>query len=130
MIGGGDTQMAETILVVEDEPTLCQLLAGALRIAGYRVHQARHGDEATAVFAQHGTAIDLLITDVQMPYLDGSQLIQVLRKRRQDLKVLCISGIGQRPAGADGFIAKPFSRDCLLTQVRALLARPATNTHG
>ena len=117
--------MAETILVVEDEPTLCQLLAGALSCAGYRVHQARDGDEATAVFAQHGPAIDLLITDLQMPYLDGSQLIQVLRERRQTLKVLCISGIGQPPANADGFIAKPFSRDCLLAQVRAILARPA-----
>jgi DNA-binding response OmpR family regulator len=118
--------MTETILVVEDEPTLCQLLAGALSCAGYRVHQARDGDEATAVFAQHGPAIDLVITDLQMPYLNGPQLIQVLREQRQSLKVLCISGIGQPPANADGFIAKPFSRDSLLTQVRAILARPAT----
>lgn len=115
--------MAETILVVEDEPTLCQLLAGALSVAGYRVHQARDGVEATAVFARHGTAIDLVITDVQMPYVDGPQLIQVLRERRQSLKVLCISGTGQVPAEADGFIAKPFSRDSLLTEVRAILAR-------
>jgi DNA-binding response OmpR family regulator len=115
--------MRETILVVEDEPTLCQLLAGALSVAGYRVHQARDGQEATEVFAQHSAAIDLLITDLQLPYLDGSQLIQVLRQRRQDLKVLCISGIGLPPAEADGFIAKPFSRDSLLTQVRAILGR-------
>jgi DNA-binding response OmpR family regulator len=116
--------MTETILVVEDEPTLCQLLAGALSVAGYRVHQARDGHEATAVFAKYESAIDLLITDLQLPYLDGSQLIQQLRKRRQDLKVLCISGIGQPPAEADGFIAKPFSRDSLLAKVRAILARP------
>ena len=115
--------MAETILVVEDEPTLCQLLAGALSVAGYRVHQARDGNEATTVFAEHETAIDLLITDLELPHLDGSQLIHRLRQRRRDLKVLCISGIGQPPAGADGFIAKPFSRESLLTQVRALLAR-------
>jgi two-component system cell cycle sensor histidine kinase/response regulator CckA len=121
--------MAETILVVEDEPTLCQLLAGALSVAGYRVYQARDGNEATAVFAKHESAIDLLITDLELPYLDGSQLIQVLRKRRPDLKVLCISGIGQPPAEADGFIAKPFSRESLLTQVRTILARPATANH-
>jgi DNA-binding response OmpR family regulator len=115
--------MPETILVVEDEPTLCQLLAGALSVAGYRVHQARNGVEATALFAHHGRAIDLVITDVRMPYLDGPQLIQVLRERRQNLKVLCISGTGEVPRDADGFIAKPFSRDSLLAQVRAILAR-------
>jgi DNA-binding response OmpR family regulator len=115
--------MPETILVVEDEPTLCQLLAGALSVAGYRVHQARNGVEATAVFARHGPAIDLVITDVKMPYVDGPQLIQVLRERRRNLKVLCISGTGEVPSDADGFIAKPFSRDSLLNQVRAVLAR-------
>jgi len=115
--------MAETILVVEDEPTLCQLLAGALSIAGYRVHQARNGVEATAVFARHGAAIDLVITDLRMPHVDGPQLIQELRERRQNLKVLCISGAGQPPPDADGFIAKPFSRDSLLTHVRTLLER-------
>jgi two-component system cell cycle sensor histidine kinase/response regulator CckA len=121
--------MTETILVVEDEPTLCQLLAGALSVAGYRVHQARDGDEATAVFAQHGPEIDLLITDLQMPYLSGFQLIRVLRERRQGLKVLCISWSGEPPADADGFIAKPFSRDSLLTEVRAILARPTAEKH-
>ena len=115
--------MPETILVVEDEPTLCQLLAGALSVAGYRVHQARNGVEATGIFARHGASIDLVITDLQMPYVDGPQLIQLLRERRQSLKVLCISGTGQVPADADGFIAKPFSRDSLLAQVRALLER-------
>jgi DNA-binding response OmpR family regulator len=115
--------MPETILVVEDEPTLCQLLAGALSVAGYRVHQARDGIEARAVFAEHGPAIDLVITDLQMPHVSGPQLIQALRERRQSLKVLCISGAGQPPPGADGFIAKPFSRESLLTQVRKLLER-------
>lgn len=114
--------MSETILVVEDEPALRQLVAGALAAQGYCVHQARNGAEATEVFNRHGTAIDLVITDLEMPYVDGRALIDALRDRRKSLKVLCISGSKQPPPpGADAFIAKPFVRDTLLTQVRALL---------
>jgi two-component system cell cycle sensor histidine kinase/response regulator CckA len=115
--------MSETILVVDDEPALRQLIAGALAGAGYRVHQARNGAEAVSVFEKRGTDIDLVITDLQMPYLDGSGLIDTLRERRRTLKVLCISGTRDAPPGVDAFIPKPFSRDVLLTKVRAVLAR-------
>jgi two-component system cell cycle sensor histidine kinase/response regulator CckA len=115
--------MSETILVVEDEPAFRQLLAGALSRAGYRVHEARNGAEATSLFAQYGTAIDLVITDLQMPYVDGPALIAALRGVRKSLKVLCISGTGQAPPGVDGFIGKPFSREELLSKVQAVLAR-------
>jgi DNA-binding response OmpR family regulator len=113
--------MSGTILVVEDEPALRQLLAGALSVAGYRVHQARNGAEAAAVFERHGTEIDLLITDLLMPFVDGQELIDKLRARRNSLKVLGISGTRQAPMTVDGFIAKPFSRDAFLAQVSALL---------
>lgn len=115
--------MSETILVVEDEPALRQLMAGALTGAGYDVHQARNGAEATDLFLRHGIAIDLVVTDLQMPLVGGSQLIETLRGWRQSLKVLCISGIAQAPTGVDAFIKKPFSREEFLSQVRALLAR-------
>lgn len=63
-----------------------------------------------------------MITDLQMPRVDGGALITTLRERRRTLKVLCISGSKQPPPpGADAFIARPFLRDTLLTQVRALL---------
>jgi DNA-binding response OmpR family regulator len=114
----------ETILIVEDEPALRQLMAGTLSGAGYEVHQARNGAEATAVFARHGAAIDLVITDVQMPYIDGAALVETLRAQRKSLKILCISGTAQAaPAGADAFIKKPFSRDEFLAQIRELLVR-------
>jgi DNA-binding response OmpR family regulator len=115
--------MKETILMVEDEPALRQLMAATLAGAGYEVHQARNGAEAVKVFARHGSAIDLVITDLQMPRVDGSELIETLREQRQTLKVLCISGKSQPPAGVDAFIKKPFSRDEFLAQVRAVLGR-------
>lgn len=114
--------MSGTILVVEDEPALRQLIAGALSGAGYRIHQAKNGAEATSLFARHGADIDLVITDLEMPKVDGPQLIDALRERRRSLKVLCISGTRSAPAGADAFIRKPFPRETLLAEVHALLA--------
>lgn len=115
----------ETILLVEDEPAVRQLFAQALSRAGYRVYEARNGQEALKVFDQHGDSIDLLLTDMRMPYMGGSELAQVLRARRLTLKLLCISGY---PAGSEGevpadFLAKPFSRDDLLKKVREVLDR-------
>ncbi len=115
----------ETILLVEDEPAVRQLFAQALIRAGYRVYEARNGQEAMKVFDQHGESIDLLLTDMRMPYMGGAELAQHLRARRRTLKLLCVSGY---PGGADiertsDFLAKPFSRDDLLAKVREVLDR-------
>ncbi len=115
----------ETILLVEDEPAVRQLFAQALIRAGYRVHEARNGAEAIKVFDEHGDAIDLLLTDLRMPYMGGAELAQHLRGRRKTLKLICVSGY---PGGADpelgsDFLAKPFSRDDLLAKVREVLDR-------
>ena len=115
----------ETILLVEDEPAVRQLFAQALARAGYRVFEARNGQEAVKVFDQHGTAIDLLLTDMRMPYMGGAELAQHLRSRRRTLKLICISGY---PGAIDSdlasdFLAKPFSRDELLSKVREVLDR-------
>lgn len=115
----------ETILLVEDEPAVRQLFAQALTRAGYRVYEARNGQEALKVFDQYGDTIDLLLTDMRMPYMGGAELAQHLRARRRTLKLLCVSGY---PGGADpeltpDFLAKPFSRDALLAKVREILDR-------
>jgi len=115
----------ETILLVEDEPAVRQLFAQALLRAGYRVYEARNGQEAVKVFDQHGDSIDLLLTDVRMPYMGGLELAQQLRARRLTLKLICISGY---PGSTDNevasdFLAKPFSRDDLLKKVREVLDR-------
>jgi two-component system cell cycle sensor histidine kinase/response regulator CckA len=115
----------ETILLVEDEPAVRQLFSQALTRAGYAVHEARNGQEAMKVFDQHGESIDLLLTDMRMPYMGGAELAHHLRARRRTLKLLCISGY---PGNLDAelsvdFLAKPFSREDLLKKVREVLDR-------
>lgn len=115
----------ETILLVEDEPAVRQLFAQALSRAGYRVLEARNGQEAIKVFDRHGDAVDLLLTDMRMPYMGGAELAQQLRARRLTLKLICISGYAgtiDSDLYAD-FLAKPFSRDELLKKVREVLDR-------
>src|SRR5215208_2308108 len=82
----------ETILLVEDEPAVRQLFSQALSRAGYKVHEARNGQEALKVFDQYGDSVDLLLTDMRMPFMPGDELARQLRGRRQTLKLLCISG--------------------------------------
>lgn len=113
----------ETILLVEDEPAVRQLFAAALTRAGYSVYEARNGQEAMKLFDQHGDEIDMLLTDMRMPYMGGAELAHHLRGRRRTLKLLCISGY---PGNLDAdlavdFLAKPFSRDELLRKVREVL---------
>jgi CheY-like chemotaxis protein len=106
---------------VEDEPALRQLLARALSGAGYDVLEARHGAEAIAVFQHHGAGVDLLVTDLTMPYVDGAALVHVLRALRPTLKTLCISGNRTSVDFADAFLAKPFTREALLGAISSLL---------
>jgi two-component system cell cycle sensor histidine kinase/response regulator CckA len=115
----------ETILLVEDEPAVRQLFAQALTRAGYRVYEARNGQEAVKVFDQHGDTIDLLLTDMRMPYMGGGELATHLRAKNTALKLICISGYpgGGETGMTDDFLAKPFSRDDLLNKVREVLDR-------
>lgn len=120
-----ETNTLETILLVEDEPAVRQLFAQALSRAGYKVLEARNGQEAMKLFDEHGDRIDLLLTDLRMPYMGGAELAHQLRGRRKTLKLLCISGYPgtlDQDIGAD-FLAKPFSRDELLQKIREVLDR-------
>jgi two-component system cell cycle sensor histidine kinase/response regulator CckA len=119
------TDRRETILLVEDEPAVRQLFAMALTRAGYRVYEARNGQEALKLFDQYGDGIDLLLTDMRMPYMGGAELTQHLRNRRRTLKLICISGYPGtlEPELTEDFLAKPFSRDELLQKVREVLDR-------
>jgi CheY-like chemotaxis protein len=122
----GNEPPRETILLVEDEPAVRQLFAQALVRAGYKVHEARNGQEALEVFDQHGDSVDLLLTDLRMPFMGGAELASQLRTRRGTLKLLCISGYagGHELEFSGDFLAKPFSRDQLLAKVREILDRP------
>ena len=118
-----EAEQRETILLVEDEPAVRQLFSLALNRAGYRVYEARNGQEAMKMFDQHGESVDLLLTDMRMPFMGGAELVRHLRSRRKTLKLLCISGYAgtSEPEFGEAFLAKPFSRDELLAKVREVL---------
>jgi signal transduction histidine kinase len=122
----------ESILLVEDEQAVRRFISNLLRRQGYDVLDASDGDEALRV-EQSLNAIHLLITDLVMPRLGGSELAQRLALQRPGLKVLYMSGYSddmllQReglPAGAD-LLRKPFTPEALSRKVRDVLDKPIT----
>jgi YesN/AraC family two-component response regulator len=82
---------------------------------------AKNGVEALRVFDEHGADIDLLITDMRMPYLGGSELVATLHERRATLKCLCISAYAMDASLGLPVLAKPFSRKHLLEAVEQVL---------
>jgi DNA-binding response OmpR family regulator len=111
------------VLVVEDQEQILQLIATVLRAGGFEVLLARSAPEAMQ--AVQGQAIDLLVTDVTLPGMDGCALAAQLRAERPGLRVLITSGEGTLPDRAAalgaGFLKKPFALPALLAAVRALL---------
>lgn len=112
-----------TILAVDDDPLVRALLATALRGNGFTVMVADSAAEAFSVFREHAKEIDLLITDIQMPGIDGPSLAAALQLKRPELKVLLISGYCSSEQLVSGFefLAKPFAINGLLSKVGSML---------
>ncbi len=105
-----------TILVVEDEDAVRGLIRDVLETDGYRVLEARDGVLALGVYETHGDQIDLLLTDVVMPQMNGPELAEHLVGEREDLQVLFVSGYHDesdfgvhRPLERAEFLPKPFT---------------------
>jgi signal transduction histidine kinase len=123
---------SETILLVEDEESLRRLGRRLLEALGYNVIEAEDGAKAVEVFAAAREQVDLLLTDVIMPKMGGPELVQHLRAKNADLKVLYMSGfvgsaIGTELVGADDapIIHKPYTREDLARMVRQVLDNDA-----
>ncbi len=116
----------ETILLVEDERPVRFLARQALERHGYRVLEASSGEEACAMAEGHD-GIDLLVTDVSMPDMNGKQLATILRGRAPDLKIVFISGYSRTAVALQAFekdavfCQKPFTGAVLAGAVRNLL---------
>jgi CheY-like chemotaxis protein len=112
-----------TVLVVEDEASVRHLCARILEEEGYRVLTARDGLEALAMLeAVGGESIELVVSDLKMPRMDGLQLSANLAARRTAPPVILISGYSiDQPTGRP-IIPKPFHAADLLTAVRRMLA--------
>ncbi|TAN38448.1 MAG: PAS domain S-box protein [Verrucomicrobia bacterium] len=121
---GGD----ETILMVEDDELVRDLGVRLLSSLGYRVLPARNARDAETIFRQHKEPIHLVLTDVVMPQVGGSELVQRLTGIRKNFKVLYVSGFTEDTIVQHGikhqnvnFLPKPFTRETLGVKVREIL---------
>ena len=118
------------MLVVEDDPAVRMIALEVLAELGYRADQAPDADTALALLDRLGH-IDLLITDVGLPGMNGRELADAARARRPDLKVLYMTGYAEGAIARRGFldarselITKPFALDALATKIRDMMALP------
>jgi len=125
---GASRPGVETILLVEDEEMVRNFAAATLQQRGYHLLQAGSGAEALRLAEKFPQEIDLLVTDVVMPQMNGVTLCKLLRQVRPQLRVLYMSGYTGgaidhlSPAEIESaFLSKPFSPDLLLRKVRELL---------
>ncbi len=118
----------ETVLVVEDEPVVRSVVVEMLQDEGYRVLEAVDGPSGLAALRSEPT-IDLLVTDVGLPGMNGRQLADQARETRPALKILFITGYAESVAMAEGFllpgmemITKPFDLDVLSRRIRTMVS--------
>ena len=116
------------VLVVDDEEGVRELLGDALRVAGYSVSSAPDG--MSALTALRTTPADLLVIDINMPVMDGFELLEQLRKKGDFTPALMLSARGDKTditkglrLGADDYVTKPFGLEELLLRVGAILRR-------
>jgi len=122
----------ETLLVVEDEPSVRHLACGVLEAQGYKVLSASNGQEALRVVVEHqGSPIRLVVTDVVMPLMGGKAMAEWLKITHPDLKILFTSGYTDNAIAQQGvlepgiaFLPKPYTQSILARKVRAMLDAP------
>ena len=129
----GETAVAmqrgsETILLVEDDDLLRELVRESLEEIGYRVLEAGSGEAALALAAQPTPPVDLLLTDVVMPQMSGREVAEQIQARQPGIKVLFMSGYMDDAVVRHGlltaeinFLPKPFTRSALASKVREVL---------
>jgi two-component system cell cycle sensor histidine kinase/response regulator CckA len=119
----------ECILVVDDEEGLLAITRAALENYGYNVLTATSGFEAVVQFTKNPDAVNLVITDLAMPFMDGFETIAALRKIRPEIKIIIASGSEKEVEEAknrvvtSSFVAKPFTNDELIEAVHDVLTR-------
>lgn len=123
---------APLILIADDEEGLRDIFAESLKLSGYRVSTAENGAAALRVLGAE--AVDLLLTDILMPDVDGIELIMQARRSHPELKVIAMSGGGRTAAevliniarrlGVHATLEKPFDLPTLLAKIEEFVGRP------
>ncbi|HEX2732171.1 MAG TPA: response regulator [Polyangiaceae bacterium] len=123
--------MARTILVVDDSRTVRQQVSSALQDAGFEVIEAADGVEGLDQLNAH-SEVAAIICDINMPRMNGLELVESIKARTATLPVVMLTTEGQseliqraKAAGARGWIVKPFKPDLLVSAVRKLTAAQA-----
>ena len=122
--------MSQTILVVDDSPTVVKFVSVSLKAKGYQVVVACDGMDALEKMSSMAEQVDLIITDLNMPNLDGYGLTETVRQSRSETPIIILSseeddadrarGIA---VGANSYLVKPFKPAVLLTEVSRQLER-------
>ncbi|WP_053160881.1 PAS domain-containing sensor histidine kinase [Pseudomonas sp. P1.8] len=120
----------ETVMLVEDDPAVRMLVLDLLNELGYRAHTAEDARGALPVL-ESGLRLDLLVTDVGLPGMNGRQLAEIARQHRPGLKVLFMTGYAEIAAERQSFledgmdmVTKPFSIDLLANKIRTMISQP------
>ena len=125
----------EVILVVDDEPGIREATSRALTSHGYQALCAADGTEAVALYAQPAHQVQLVVTDLMMPFMDGLALARALKKLNPAVKIIVSSGLASgadreakitelRALGVTRFLSKPYSAEEILTELHEALSSP------
>ena len=113
----------KTLLVVDDQATIRNILVQVLKLEGYQVRSAIDGVDALQVASEVPGKIDVLLTDLSMPRMGGEELIQRLTGLRPETRVICLSAGFTKVSLAEDilFLPKPFSLKTLVSMVKGVL---------
>jgi two-component system OmpR family response regulator len=123
-----------TLLVVEDETNIRELLATSLKFAGFEVHAAADGNAALKMAAEHD--IDLAVMDVMLPDMDGFTVTRRLREQGRQVPIVFLTArdalddkVKGLTVGGDDYVTKPFSLEEVVARIRAVLRRTQAAEH-
>jgi CheY-like chemotaxis protein len=119
----------QTALLVDDEPDMRTYVSGILRRGGFQVYEAADGMDALSFLRSVSGAVDLLVTDIRMPRMTGTELAGVVRNDFPEIPIVFISGEQPRwllddPEARTIFLLKPFQPQAILEAVRIVSRRP------
>jgi two-component system OmpR family response regulator len=133
-VGVTDRAPEARLLVVDDEPSIRELLTASLRFAGFEVFPASDGAEALKLAEQHRP--DLVVLDIMLPDLDGFTVTRKLRERGRDVPVVFLTArddtsdkVTGLTVGGDDYVTKPFSLEEVVARIRAVLRRTGVGGH-
>ena len=111
------------VLVADDEPAIRSLVSAVLGRAGYQVLVASNGVEAVALFRSSPDRIDLVLTDIAMPMMDGYHVVQLIRATKPTARIVCMTAFAAHgPPPGVAILSKPFTAEALRNCVVQALA--------